>query len=445
MSAPISISDHFTFGKLIRFALPSIVMVIFTSLYGIIDGLFVSNFGGEGAFAAVNLFLPVFYIAGSIGMLLGSGGCALVSKLFGEGDDRAARRVFSGLIIIVAGIGGAVTLSAVWFMPQISVALGASKDTAELCTVYGTIMICGIIPFMLQSFFQYFFAAADRPKLGLFITVAAGVTNAAFDFLFMYVFKWGVAGAAVATVIGECVGGIVPLVWFMFKTGKNLYITKPSFAPRTVAKVCANGSSEFLTSISVSLVSIIYNFQLLKYVGEAGVEVYGVIMYVSFIFIGCFLGYSVGTAPIVSYHYGAGNKAELKNVFQKSLLFYAISAIIMTALSEATATPLAFIFVGRNSEILDMSVKALRIFSFSFLISGFNIYASAFFTALNNGVVSAAISTARTLAFQIAAVYLMPLIFGLNGIWSATIGAELLCLTLSAVFVAVERKKYGYM
>ena len=441
----ISISDNFTFGKLLRFALPSIIMVIFTSLYGIVDGLFVSNFAGNGAFTAVNLFLPIFYIAGSIGLLLGSGGCALVAKLFGEGEDVTARRVFTGLIIIVTGIGGAITAMTVGFMPSISVLLGARGQTAKLCSRYGTIMICGLIPFMLQSFFQYFFAVADRPKLGLIITVGAGVTNAIFDFVFMYALKWGVTGAAVATVIGECVGGVVPLVWFISKTGKKLYIAKPSFAPRTIGKVCTNGSSEFLTNISVSLVSMIYNFQLLKYVGEAGVEAYGVIMYVSFIFIGCFIGYSVGTSPIFGYHNGAGNKDELKNVFKKIMLFYAVAAVVMTAIAEALATPLAMIFVSYDKALLALTVRALRIFSFSFLLSGFNIYASAFFTALNNGGVSAAISTARTLLFQVIAVYVMPLIFGLNGIWSATIVAELLCIILSVTFVILNRKKYEYL
>ncbi len=441
----IRISDNFTFGKLLRFALPTIIMVIFTSLYGIVDGLFVSNFAGDGAFAAVNLFLPIFYIAGSIGMLLGSGGCALIAKLFGEGEDNSARRVFTGLIIIVTGIGAAITLTAVWFMPKIAILLGASGETAELCTLYGTIMICGLVPFMLQSFFQYFFAVADRPKLGLFITVAAGVTNAIGDFVFMYAFKWGVTGAAVATIIGECVGGVVPLVWFFSKKGKKLYMAKPSFAPKTIGKVCANGSSEFFTSISVSLISIIYNFQLLKYIGEAGVEAYGVIMYVSSVFVGCFMGYAVGTSPIVGYHYGAENRDELKNVFKKSMLFYAIASVVLTALSIALATPLSMIFVSYDEELLSLTVKALRIFSLSFLASGFNIYASAFFTALNNGVISAVISIARTLAIQVIAVYVMPLMFGLNGIWCAPIASELSCIILSAVFIITNRKKYGYL
>lgn len=445
MSSRISISDKFTFGRLIRFALPSIVMVIFTSLYGIVDGVFVSNFTGDDAFTAVNLFLPIFYIVGSLGMLLGSGGCALVAKLFGEKNDDEARKVFSGLVIVAAAVAIVITLSTVWFLPQISVMLGAKGKVADDCTLYGTIMTCGLLPFSMQNFFQYWFAVADRPKLGLWITVAAGVTNALGDFVFMYAFKMGVSGAAIATVIGECVGGIVPLIWFLSKKGKNLYMVKPAIKPNELGKVCLNGSSEFLTSVSVSAVSILYNFQLLKYFGNAGVVAYGVIMYVSFVFIGCFLGFAVGTAPIVGYNYGAQNADELKSVFKKSLLFYGIAAIIMTAISEALATPLAMIFVSYDAELLALSVTALRIFSFSFLVSGFGIYASAFFTALNNGIISAVISTARTLVFQTVAVFVMPLIFGVHGIWGATIAAEFLSLILAAVFIITKRKKYGYI
>lgn len=440
----IHISDSFTFGKLLRFALPSVVMVIFTSLYGIVDGLFVSNFAETDAFTAVNLFLPVFYIAGSIGMLLGSGGCALVAKLFGEQKADDARRFFTGLIILTFGIGAAVTLATVWFMPQISLALGARGNVAEQCNVYGIIMIAGLAPFMLQNFFQYFFAVADCPKLGLGITVAAGLTNVVGDFLLIYVAKLGVRGAAAATVIGECVGGIVPLLWVIFRNGE-LRVAKPKLDIKTVGKICANGSSEFLSNVSVSAVSVIYNFQLLKYIGDAGVDAYGTIMYVSFIFLGCYLGFSVGTAPIVGYNYGAQNTAELKNVFKKSLLFYAVAAALMTVVAVLCAEPLAMIFVSRDKELLALTTRALRIFSVSFLISGFNIYTSAFFTALNNGPVSAAVSTARTLVFQVIAVFVMPLIFGLDGIWGATIAAEALSLGLSFVFLAANRKKYGYI
>lgn len=445
MRTRIRISDQFTFGKLLRFAVPSIVMVICMSLYGVVDGLFVSNFVGDDAFAAVNLFMPIFYIAGSVGMLLGSGGCAFVAKLFGERNEHAARRHFTGLVILTAGIGGAITLSTVWSMPQIAHALGARGEVAEHCALYGTIMIGGLIPFMLQSFFQYFFAVADSPKLGLAITACAGVTNMVGDFLLMYVFKLGVAGAAIATVVGEVVGGIIPLFWVMSKKRKRLYLSKPRFDLKAIGKVCANGSSEFLTNVTVSLVSVIYNFQLLKYIGDAGVIAYGTIMYVSFIFIGCYLGFSVGTAPIISYNYGAKNTDEMKNVFKKSVIFYAVAAVIMTSVSVVCSQLLAYIFVGYDAELLSLTTTALQLFSFSFLISGFNIYASAFFTALNNGFISALVSTLRTLVFQVIAVFIMPLVFGLNGIWLATVAAELLSLSVSIACIFKYRKRYGYM
>lgn len=445
MQAKIKISDRFTFGRLLKFALPSIVMVIFTSLYGIVDGLFVSNFGGDDAFAAINLFLPLFYILGSIGFLLGSGGCALIAKLLGENNEEGARRQFCGLLIITIVTGAAISAVTIPLMPKISPALGADEVTYDHCTKYGIVMLCGLVPFILQSFFQYFFAVADRPKLGLVITVCAGLTNILGDFLLIYVFKMGVIGAAIATAVGACVGGIIPLVYFCIKRGKRLYFEKPSFGFKSIAKVCTNGASEMITNLSVSAVSVIYNFQLLKYIGNSGVVAYGVIMYVSFIFIGCYLGFSVGTTPIIGYNYGAQNSEELKRVFKMSLLFYGVAAVIMTALAEALATPLALIFVSYDKELLALTVRALRIFSVSFLISGFNIYASAFFTALNNGVVSAAISVSRTLVLQIGAVYLMPLIIGnTDGVWIATFVAELFTLVLSVAMILKFRKRYGY-
>lgn len=441
----IQISDNFTFGRLLRFAIPSIVMVIFTSLYGIIDGLFVSNFAGDEAFAAINLFLPIFYILGSVGFMLGSGGCALIAKLLGEKNESGARRSFSGLLILTVGVGAVFTAITIAFLPQIAYALGARGAVYDYCKTYGLVMLIGLVPFTLQTFFQYFFAVANRPKLGLAITVGAGIANIFYDFVFVYIAKMGVSGAAWATVIGECVGGIIPLLYFFFRKGKTLYFEIPSFNIRAVGKVAVNGLSEMITNISVSAVSVIYNLQLLKYIGNDGVVAYGIIMYVSFIFIGCYLGFSVGTAPIIGYNYGAKNSGELKNVFKKSLLFYAVSAVIMAALAEALATPLCMIFVSYDDALLSLATTAVRIFSVSLLISGFNIYASAFFTALNNGIISAVISVSRTLVFQIGAVFVMPLIFGINGIWSATIAAELLTLIISIAVTVAYRKKYNYL
>lgn len=441
----ISISDKFTFGRLLRFAVPSIVMVIFTSLYGIVDGLFVSNVTGDAAFAAINLFLPSFYLLGSVGFLLGSGGCALIAKLLGERNEQTARRGFAGLTVITTATGVIFTAVVMPFLPQISKALGADESVMPYIVPYGYIMLGGLTAFILQTYFQYYFAVADKPKLGLAITVGAGATNILGDFLLVYVAKWGVIGAAAATVAGECVGAFVPLAYFFYKKNKTLFFEKPSFDLRAIAKVCGNGSSELVTNISVSVVSMLYNFQLLKYIGNDGVVAYGTIMYVSFIFIGTFLGFSVGTAPIIGYNYGAKNNAELKNVFIKSLTFYAAAALILTGLAEALAKPLAYIFVSYDAELLELTTRAIRIFSFSFLVSGFNIYASAFFTALNNGIISAVISVSRTLIFQVGAIFVMPLIAGVDGIWSATIVAEALTLAVSATFAIAMRRRYGYL
>ncbi|MBD5132710.1 MAG: MATE family efflux transporter [Clostridiales bacterium] len=440
----IQISDKFTFGRLVRFAVPSIIMVIFTSLYGVVDGLFVSNFAGDDAFTAVNLFMPIFYILGSIGFLLGSGGCALIAKLFGEEREDDARRFFSGLLIITTAVAATCTALTMPFMGKIATLLGAEGEVHGHCVTYGLIMLGGLTPFILQTFFQYFFAVADRPKLGLAITIGAGVTNIIGDFLLIYVVKLGATGAAIATVIGECVGGGIPLAYFLVRKGKKLYFARPKFDFKAILKAGSNGSSEMFANLSTSLVSVLYNFQLLKYIGNAGVVAYGVIMYVSFIYIGCYFGFSVGTTPIIGYNYGAQNHEELKNVFKKSLLFYGIAAVVLTGLAEALARPFAYIFVGYDSELLDLAVIALRIYSISFLISGFGIYASAFFTALNNGVISALISLSRTLVFQIGAIFVMPLIFRINGIWSATIVAEGLSLILAVSLLIGFRKKYNY-
>lgn len=445
MAQRIQISDHFTFGRLLRFAFPSIIMVIFTSLYGVVDGLFVSNITGDDAFAAVNLFLPVFYILSSVGFMLGSGGAALISKLFGERDEQTARRHFGGLLVIVSGVSVVFTLSTVFVMPQMATALGAEGDVYGYCVVYGRWMLGGLPLFILQTFFQYFFAVADRPKLGLIITVAAGATNMLGDFLLIYVAGMGVVGAAVATIVGEAVGGAIPLAYFFIKKGKRLYFGKPIFVVKDLLKICANGSSELLANLATSIVSVMYNFQLLRYIGTDGVVAYGVIMYVAFIFVGCYLGFSVGTAPIVGYNYGAQNRDELKNVYKKSMIFNAVAAAAMLVISQALARPLAAIFVSYDARLLDLTTHALRIYSASFLLCGFNIYASGFFTALNNGLISAIISMVRTLAAQSVAVFVMPLIFGINGIWTATVVAEIIAIIVAGVMFTAFRKKYGYM
>lgn len=440
----IQFSDHFTYGKLIKFTLPSVIMMIFTSIYGVVDGIFVSNFVGKTPFAAINLIWPVAMILGAVGFMIGTGGCALVSKIMGEGDKEKANEVFSMLIYVSMVIGIVLAILGFVFMRPIAILLGAEGDMVDDAAMYGRVLSVALPFFLLQNEFQSFLVAAEKPKLGLFITVAAGITNIVFDALLIMVFHKGLVGAAWATAISQIVGGIIPLMYFIFSQKSVLKLGKCSFDSRAFIKTCVNGSSEMMTNISMSLVSMLYNFQLLKLAGENGVAAYGVIMYVNFIFVAAFIGYSVGSAPIVSFNYGAGNTDELKSLFKKSMMIILVSGILMTILGFALASPLSHIFVGYDNELLEMTKRGFYIYTLSFLIAGFNIYGSAFFTALNDGVVSAIISFLRTLLFQVVAVLVLPIFFKLDGIWYAVIVAELLALMVTIGFLVAKRGKYQY-
>ena len=440
----IQLSEHFTYKKLIQFTVPTIIMMIFTSIYGVVDGLFVSNCVGSEAFAGVNLIMPALMILGAIGFMIGTGGSALVSKTMGEGDQEKANKYFSMLLYVVTIIGLIFTVIGFIVMEPVAKLLGAEGNLVDICVTYGRTLIIALVPFMLQNCFQSFLIVAEKPRMGLVISIITGVLNMVLDFLFIYVFKMGVFGAAFATGISQLIGGIVPLIYFI-KKSENLKLVKTKLEGKPIWQACANGSSEMVTNISMSVVNMLYNLQLMKYAGADGVVAYGIIMYVSFIFSGTYMGYSIGSAPIVGYHYGAENKEELKSLLKKSLKLLTITSIVMTAIGELLAKPLASIFVSYDANLLDMTTNAIRIFSISYLISGINIFASSFFTALNNGVVSAAISFLRTLLFQIAMIFILPLIWGLNGIWMAVVFAEVLALIVSITFLVVNRKKYQYI
>lgn len=440
----IQLSEHFTYHKLLRFVFPSIVMMIFTSIYVVVDGLFVSNFVGKTPFAAVNLIYPFLMILGALGFMLGTGGSAIVSKTLGEGKPEKANQYFS--MLVYAAIVGGIVLALAGFVSlrPIAKAIGAEGATVDDCVLYGRFILPALPAFMLQNVFQSFFVAAEKPHLGLKITVAAGCTNMLLDFLLVAVFPFGLAGAAVATAVSQLVGGLVPLFYFGRPNGSLLRLTSAKLDLPILAKACTNGFSELMTNVSLSLVNILYNIQLIRVIGEDGVAAYGVIMYVNFIFIAIFLGYAVGSAPIVSYHYGAGNPGELKGLFCKSLVITAIAGIFLTAAAMILSLPLSKVFVGYDAGLLELTCHGFQLFSFSFLFSGFNIFGSAFFTALNNGFVSAAISFLRTLVFQIAVVLVLPVFMGLDGIWLAAAGAELLALVVTVLFFVRERKTYRY-
>ena len=441
----IQISDHFSYGKLIRFTLPTIAMMIFTSIYGVVDGIFVSNFVGSDAFAAVNLIMPALMIFGSIGFMIGTGGSALVSKTLGEGKKQKAKEIFSMLIAVVIVVGAILSLVGILGIRLIAQVLGADEAMMEYCVVYGRILLLGNVPFMLQNAFQSFLVVAERPQMGLKISIAAGVTNMILDFVFVYLLRWGVVGAGVATVTSQLVGSVIPLVYFIKKNPSPLQIIKFEFDGASLLKSCTNGSSEMMSNLSMSLVNMLYNVQLMKFAGANGVAAYGIIMYVSFIFVGTYLGYSVGAAPIISFHYGAGNREELKNLFKKSLILMSITSILLTSAAELSSGLLAGIFVSYDEELLAMTTTAMRLYSLSYIVSGINIFASAFFTALNDGLISALLSFLRALVFQVILIFLLPALFGLEGIWSAVVVAEVLALGVSVFCFKKYAKKYHYI
>lgn len=440
----IQISDHFTCKRLIRFVLPSIFMMIVTSIYGVIDGFFISNFVGKTPFAAINLIMPFPMVLGGMGFMIGTGGTAIVSKVIGENDSEKANRYFTLLILFAVALGIILTIIGEVAMRPIALLLGASEDMLEHSVLYGRIVVGFTVFFMLQNIFQSFLAAAEKPKLGLIVTLIAGCTNAALDALFIVAFKWGIAGAAIATGIGQMVGGIIPIFYFARKNNSLLKFTKPRFEPAVILQACWNGSSELLTNISSSVVSMLYNLQLMKYYGENGVSAYGVLMYVQFIFLAIEIGYTIGSAPIVAYNFGAKNDNELKNVFRKSIVILSIAGVVLSALAQAFAIPLAKLFVGYDKELYDLTVHAFRLFSFSFVFSGVAIYSSGFFTALNNGLISAILSIARSLLFQVAFVFLLPHLFGVDGIWWAMFATEACATVVAVAFFVAERKKYNY-
>lgn len=441
----IQLSDHFTYKRIIRFTLPSIIMMIVTSIYSVIDGLFVSNIVGSNALSAINIVTPLFFIVGAFGFMLGTGGSAEVARTLGEGQREKANKYFSMIIYSVLIIGIVLGILGFIFMRPLSLMLGASEAIIEDCVSYGRILIAGSGIFMLQTTFQSFFIVAEKPNMGLIFSVASGITNIFLDYLFVYVMKMGIAGAAIATVCGYMVGGIIPFIYFLMPGIRTLKITKTKLYPKILLNSCINGSSEMMSNVSQSIVTILYNLQLMKIAGENGVAAITVIMYVNFIFIAIFIGFSIGTAPIISYNYGAENHKELRNVYKKAITIIGIVSVIMALIAISVATPAARIFVGSNEELAIMTSHGLRIFAISFLFSGVNIFGSSFFTALCNGKISALISFLRTLVLQSIMIIVLPKIFGINGVWFSVVIAELGSMLITTYFFISRRKQYHYM
>ena len=446
MKKPIQLSDHFTYRRLLRFTLPSIGMMIFASIYSVVDGFFVSNFAGKTPFSAINLIMPFLMILSTAGLMFGTGGSAIVAKCFGEGRREKGNQYFSLFVYVTAAIGIVLAILGFIFIRPIASLLGAQGDMLHYAVLYARIILFALPFNVLQLLFQSFCVTAEKPRMGLLVTVMSGVTNMVFDAVLVILLpqEYKLAGAAVATALSQVVGGTVPLLYFGRKNDSLLRLGTCRFEGRAIARACLNGSSEFMSNISMSLVGMLYNIQLLKYAGEDGIAAYGVMMYVSMIFAAAFLGYSIGSAPIVGYHHGAENHAELKGLLRKSLLLIGTFGVTMVVLAELLATPLARIFVGYDAGLMEMTVSGFRIFALSFLFMGYAIYSSGFFTALNDGLTSAAISFLRTLVFETAAVLILPAIWKLNGIWISIVVAESMAVLLSSIFLLVKQKKYHY-
>ena len=441
----IQLSEHFTYKKLLRFVLPSIVMMIFTSIYGVVDGLFVSNYVGKTAFAAVNLIMPFLMAISALGFMIGTGGSAIVAKTLGEGKKKQANEYFSMLVYLTL-IGG-IVLSAlgILFSPLIARGLGADGALLTNCVLYARITLLSMPAFMLQNVFQSFFVTAEKPHLGFAFTVAAGVTNMVLDVVLVGMLHGGVEGAAIATFISQAVGGVLPVFYFLNKRStSSIHLGRAQWNGGVIRSACINGSSELMTNLSMSLVNILYNYQLLRFAGENGVAAYGVIMYAAFLFVAVFVGYAVGSAPIVSYHYGARNHAELNNLYSKSLRLIGVIAVVMTALSMLVIPYVARIFVGYDAELLALTSHAFRVYALNFFLMGFNVYGSSFFTALGDGVTSALISFLRTLLFQLLALILLPLVLGIEGVWLAVTAAEAGALCVTVLMFVTKDKVFHY-
>lgn len=440
----ISLSEHFTYKKLLRFVLPCIVMMIVTSVYTIVDGFFVSNYAGKNAFTALNLIYPVLMALGALGFMIGTGGSALVSFTIGEGKKEKANQIFTMLICTIIVAGAVLSVAVFVFIRPIAYALGATEAIVDDCVLYGRILLASNVFFMMQNSYQSFLVTAERATFGLVISIASGIMNIILDYVLVCVLNLGIGGAATATAGSQIVGAVIPTVYFLRPNKSLLHFAKPRLDLQALGKACSNGASEMMTNLSASVVGMLYNWQLIIIAGEDGVAAYGVIMYIAFIFMAFFFGYAVGCGPLTGYHYGAGNHNELKNLLHKSLVLTSAAAILMTAASELLAMPLAKIFVGYDKNLCQMTNRGMTIFSLSFLLCGYNIFGSAFFTGLNNGKISAFISFMRTLVFQVAAIFVLPALIGLDGIWSSVVAAEGLTLILTVFFLVTQKKRYHY-
>ncbi len=436
---------HFTWGALLRFTLPSIAMMIFTSIYGIVDGLFVSNFAGKTAFAAVNFVMPIIMIPSAVGFMIGTGGSAIVAKTRGEGDDAAAMQAFTMLVYSGAILGIILAVVGIFVAEPICALMGAEGQMLADCGLYGRMIFVTLPFFVLQYVFQSFFVTAGKPQIGFLVVLLAGCMNIVLDAVLVGVLDMGLAGAALATNASEILGGGIPLIYFACRNSSFLRFVRAPFKGSILGRACFNGMSEMVTNIAMSVVSVLYNLQLMRYIGEDGVAAYGVIMYVAMVFAAIFLGYSMGSSPLMSFQYGAKRHHEMQNLFRKSIIFVLVGGLLMFLLAEASAEVIADIFVSYDEGLRALTIESFRIYAVAYTLMGFSIYGSALFTSLGNGVVSAVIALLRSLVFECGCVLLMPLVFGITGIWFSISVAELASLVVTLIFMFALGRRYGFL
>lgn len=439
-----SFNQHYTYGKLLKYCVSPIVMMIFTSLYVVVDSLFVSNFTGKTAFAAANFIIPYLLMFTSFGFMFGAGGSALIAKTLGERRDRKAKEIFTNVFILSLGFGAAIATLGQLLIRPVAQALGAEGQLLQDSLIYGRIYLLGVPSYIIQFEFENLYAAAGKPKLGLFATILSGLTNIALDALFIIVFHWGLAGAAFATIIAQWIGGTIPMVYFSRDNASSLRFVKAKMDWHAMVRVCSNGISEVVNNVSISVVSMFYNVQLLKYAGNEGVAAYGVLMNMNFMFTAVFWGYNVGAAPLISFQYGADNRQEIHNLFKKSMILIFSASAIMFLLAETLSGPISALYVGYDQGLMDLTSRGFLIFSFNFLFAGVAIFSSSLFTALNNGLLSALISFLRTFVFQIGCILVLPIFWEIDGIWFSLVLAEFLTMTVGLILIGLNRKKYHY-
>lgn len=444
----IKLSDKFNYSRLLRFALPSIVMVLISSVYGVVDGVIVSNYTDVEHFAALNLILPYITLLGAAGLMLGTGGSALVGKILGEGKSIRANGIFSLLTYTTIAIGLFLGLFGYITSDAVANILGADETMQHLSFEYSGIIFLFLPCYVLQLYFQSLLTTAERPSLALQITLLAGITNIALDILFVIYLKQGLRGAAYATGVSQTFGGLLPLLYFILNRKKsdiNIKLGVALWDLKAICKSCVNGLSEWLMSVSLAIVSFLYYYLLLTGDrGEMGVDTYGVLLYFSYIFIAVSVGFSRGIAPVISYHYGASDRHELHSLLMKGLLIVLVLNLVSGITAQVLSAPLANIFVGHDKGLYEYTVVAFRIYSIHFFVTGFNIYISSFFTALNNGKYSGWISVLRTICFESISILTIWMLFGVDKIWWGVTIAEFLTMVIAFSFLFLKRNFYGY-